>query len=154
MRDELAFAAPQGRSIDYDAMLKLAGGGKYKDAHRRFLFGSAADQLADKYGTKGSPISISTACASGVSAIQLGVEAIRRGETDAALCVATDSSVNVEALVRFSLLSALSTQNEAPERHQNRSRRTATVSCWPRAPAHWCWKAWKPRPRAARAFSA
>ncbi len=102
------------RSVDYDAMLKLSGGGKYKDAHRRFLFGSAADQLADKYGTKGSPISISTACASGVSAIQLGVEAIRRGETDAALCVATDSSVNVEALVRFSLLSALSTQNETP----------------------------------------
>ena len=96
-------------------MLKLSGGGKYRDAHRRFLFGSAADQLADKYGTKGSPISISTACASGVSAIQLGVEAIRRGETDAALCVATDSSVNVEALVRFSLLSALSTQNEAPQ---------------------------------------
>jgi 3-oxoacyl-[acyl-carrier-protein] synthase II len=114
MRDELAFAAPKGAPIDYDAMLKLCGGGKYKDAHRRFLFGSAADQLADKYGTKGSPISISTACASGVSAIQLGVEAIRRGETDAALCVATDSSVNVEALVRFSLLSALSTQNETP----------------------------------------
>jgi 3-oxoacyl-[acyl-carrier-protein] synthase II len=42
------------------------------------------------------------------------VEAIRRGETDAALCVATDSSVNAEALIRFSLLSALSTQNETP----------------------------------------
>ncbi|MGA7610718.1 MAG: beta-ketoacyl synthase N-terminal-like domain-containing protein, partial [Xanthobacteraceae bacterium] len=47
--------------------------------------------------------------------IQLGVEAIRRGETDAALCVATDGSVNPEALIRFSLLSALSTQNDPPE---------------------------------------
>jgi 3-oxoacyl-(acyl-carrier-protein) synthase len=77
--------------------------------HRRsiFLFGSVADHLAEKFGTKGSPISLSTACASGASAIQLGVEAIRRGEADAALCVGTDGSVNPEALIRFSLLSAL-----------------------------------------------
>ncbi len=50
----------------------------------------------------------------GATAIQLGVEAIRRGETDAALCVATDGSVNAEALIRFSLLSALSTHNDPP----------------------------------------
>src|SRR5205085_12577930 len=62
-----------------------------------------------------SPISLSTACASGGTAIQLGVEAIRRGEADAALCVATDGSVNPEALVRFSLLSALSTHNDPPQ---------------------------------------
>src|ERR671928_223058 len=35
--------------------------------------------------------------------------------TDAALCVATDASVNPEAMVRFSLLSALSTQNNPPQ---------------------------------------
>ena len=45
-----------------------------------------------------------------------GVEAIRRGETDAALCVGTDGSINQEALVRFSLLSALSTRNDIPEK--------------------------------------
>ena len=79
------------------------------------MFGSVADHLAETFGTKGSPISLSTACASGATAIQLGVEAIRRGEADAALCVATDGSVNPEALVRFSLLSALSTQNDPPQ---------------------------------------
>jgi len=99
---------------DYDDLLRVSGGGKYTRYHRRFLFGSVADFLADKYGTKGSPISLSTACASGATAIQLGVEAIRRGETDAALCVGTDGSVNPEALVRFSLLSALSMRNDAP----------------------------------------
>ncbi|MET0538831.1 MAG: beta-ketoacyl synthase N-terminal-like domain-containing protein, partial [Xanthobacteraceae bacterium] len=52
---------------------------------------------------------------SGASAIQLGLEAIRRGEADAALCVGTDGSVNPESLIRFSLLSALSTSNEPPE---------------------------------------
>jgi len=99
----------------YDDLLRVSGGGKYTRFHRRFLFGSVSDHLADTFGTKGSPISLSTACASGASAIQLGVEAIRRGETDAALCVATDGSVNLENLIRFSLLSALSMRNDAPQ---------------------------------------
>ncbi len=98
----------------YD-MLAISGGGKFAPYHRRFMFGSVAGYLSEKFGTKGSPISLSTACASGATAIQLGVEAIRRGETDAALCVATDGTVNPEALIRFSLLSALSTQNDPPQ---------------------------------------
>ena len=83
--------------------------------HRRFLLGSVADTLAEKFGTQGSPISLSTACASGATAVQLGVEAIRRGETDAALCIGTDGSINPEAVIRFSLLSALSTSNDPPQ---------------------------------------
>ena len=114
-RQELGRAIGASSEVDYDAMLRVSGGGKFAQYHRRFLFGSVADHLAEKFGTKGSPISLSTACASGASAIQLGVEAIRRGEADAALCVATDGSVNPEALVRFSLLSALSTHNDPPQ---------------------------------------
>src|SRR6201995_4652082 len=114
-RQELGRAIGSATEIDYDAMLRVSGGGRYTDYHRRFLFGSVADHLAEEFGTKGSPISLSTACASGATAIQLGVEAIRRGEADATLCVATDVSVNPEALVRFSLLSALSTQNDTPQ---------------------------------------
>jgi 3-oxoacyl-[acyl-carrier-protein] synthase II len=103
------------QDIDYDDLLRISGGGKYAPFHHRFMFGSIAARLAETFGTKGSPISLSTACASGATAIQLGVEAIRRGETDAALCVGADASINPEAVVRFSLLSALSTQNEPPE---------------------------------------
>jgi 3-oxoacyl-[acyl-carrier-protein] synthase II len=114
-RQELGRAIGASSEVDYDAMLRVSGGGKFARYHRRFLFGSVADHLAEKFGTKGSPISLSTACASGASALQLGVEAIRRGEADAALCVATDGSVNPEALVRFSLLSALSTHNDPPQ---------------------------------------
>jgi 3-oxoacyl-[acyl-carrier-protein] synthase II len=112
-RLELGRAAT-GQQLDYDDLLRVSGGGQYALYHRRFTFGSVATYLAETFGTKGSPISLSTACASGATSIQLGVEAIRRGETDAALCVATDGSVNPEALVRFSLLSALSTQNDPP----------------------------------------
>jgi len=97
-------------------LLRTSGGGRFAQVHARYLFGSVADHLCGTFGTKGSPISVSTACASGATAIQLGVEAIRRGETNAALCVATDGSINAEALVRFSLLSALSTYNGDPRR--------------------------------------
>jgi 3-oxoacyl-[acyl-carrier-protein] synthase II len=114
-REELGRAIGGSSEIDYDAILRVSGGGRYTQYHRRFLFGSVADHLAETFGTKGSPISLSTACASGASAIQLGVEAIRRGEADTALCVATDGSVNPEALIRFSLLSALSTNNDPPQ---------------------------------------
>ncbi|EUB96286.1 Beta-ketoacyl-acyl-carrier-protein synthase II [Rhizobium sp. CF080] len=79
-------------------------------------FGSISERLADKFGTRGLPVTLSTACASGVTAIQLGVEAIRQGRTDRSLVVATDGSVSAEALIRFSLLSALSTQNDPPEK--------------------------------------
>src|SRR6201986_4935215 len=112
-RRELGQAAGK-LELDYSDLLRVCSTGKYTAYHRRFTFGSVATNLAEAFGTKGSPISLSTACASGATSIQLGVEAIRRGETDAALCVATDGSVNPEALVRFSLLSALSTHNDPP----------------------------------------
>ena len=75
-RQVLAKAAGANSDINYDTLLRVAGGGKFVQYHRRFLFGSVADHLADTFGTKGSPISLSTACASGATAIQLGVEAI------------------------------------------------------------------------------
>lgn len=84
--------------------------------HEAALFGSISERLADRFGTRGLPVTLSTACASGATAIQLGVEAIRQGRTDRALTVATDGSVSAEALIRFSLLSALSTQNDPPEK--------------------------------------
>jgi 3-oxoacyl-[acyl-carrier-protein] synthase II len=112
-RFEIAAVAGANDKVTYADLLRVSG--NFPAYHKRFLFGSVADHLADKFGTKGSPISLSTACASGASAIQLGIEAIRRGETNAALCVGSDGSVNPESLIRFSLLSALSTQNDNPQ---------------------------------------
>lgn len=110
-----ALAQGANGDVTYVDLLAAASTGRFKEWHQLFLFGTVADRIADKFGTKGSPISLSTACSSGATAIQLGVEAIRRGETDAALCIGTDGSVNPESLIRFSLLSALSTSNEPPE---------------------------------------
>jgi 3-oxoacyl-[acyl-carrier-protein] synthase II len=114
-RRELAEASPHDGPVTYADLLAGARTGRFARFHELFLFGTVAERLADRFGTVGTPISLSTACSSGATAIQLGVEAIRRGETDAALCIGTDGSVNPESLIRFSLLSALSTQNETPE---------------------------------------
>ena len=112
-RIEVSARSGANDKVTYADMLRVSA--QFPAYHQRFLFGSVADHLAEKFGTQGSPISLSTACASGASAVQLGVEAIRRGETDAALCIGTDGSINPEALIRFSLLSALSTSNDTPQ---------------------------------------
>ncbi|MCL4768271.1 MAG: beta-ketoacyl-ACP synthase [Hyphomicrobiaceae bacterium] len=99
----------------YKRLLAAARASRHEELEEKFQFASAAEHLARRFGTRGLPVSVSTACASGATAIQLGVEAIRRGDADAALCIGTDSSVQLEALIRFSLLSALSTRNDPPE---------------------------------------
>jgi 3-oxoacyl-[acyl-carrier-protein] synthase II len=114
-REALSAACGANGAITYADLIRAATQGGFAAYHERFMLGSVACNLADRFGTRGSPISLSTACASGASAIQLGVEAIRRGEADAALCIGTDGSVNQESLIRFSLLSALSTSNDKPE---------------------------------------
>jgi 3-oxoacyl-[acyl-carrier-protein] synthase II len=114
-RIAVAQASGANGAVSYEDLLRATASGRFNPYHARFQFASVADHLAEMFGTKGSPVSLSTACASGATAIQLGVEAIRRGETDAALCIGTDGSVNAESLIRFSLLSALSTANDQPE---------------------------------------
>jgi 3-oxoacyl-[acyl-carrier-protein] synthase II len=113
-RQDLARASGKAAEITYTDILKGAASKDFSAMQHRFLFGSVGDELADRFGTKGAPISISTACATGATAIQLAAEAIRRGETEAALVVSADGSANQESLVRFSLLSALSTRNGDP----------------------------------------
>jgi 3-oxoacyl-[acyl-carrier-protein] synthase II len=96
----------------YRVLMRVAR--EYAASFGTFRFGILGEQVAEHFGTEGSPISLNTACASGATAIQLGVEAIRRGECAAVLAIGADGSVTVESLVRFSLLSALSTQNDPP----------------------------------------
>ncbi len=108
------------------ALARLAGSGRYvdqiraaagrRDLYETFLFGGVGERLAARFGTLGAPISMTTACATGATAIQTAVEAIQRGETPAAIAVGADASVQPEALIRFSLLSALSTRNQDPAR--------------------------------------
>lgn len=113
-RRALFDAADPTISDAYGRMIDVACRMNDDFEYRSTLYGYVAESLADRFGTKGAPISLTTACASGATSIQLGVEAIRRGDGDAALCVGTDCSVTAEAVIRFSLLSALSNANDVP----------------------------------------
>ena len=114
--DRLALYKGGDRENASDRILEVARGLNSSDMFDSAQFGTIADRLADAFGTTGLPITLSTACASGATAIQLGVEAIRRGECERALSIGADGSATAEALIRFSLLSALSTSNDVPEK--------------------------------------
>lgn len=103
------------RGNTYDRLLEAARSSQHSTMHSAVCFAATASRLHQKIGARGLPVTLSTACASGATAIQMGVESLRRGEADRVLAVGTDGSVTAEALVRFSLLSALSTHNENPE---------------------------------------
>jgi len=114
-RVAMAEKARVNGEVGYSDLLRVAREPQFAPVYETVKYGIIAEHLAAHFGTEGSPISLTTACASGATAIQLGVEAIRRGECTAALAVGADGSLTPEALVRFSLLSALSTQNDPPE---------------------------------------
>jgi len=109
-------AAARDGEPSYPLQLEACRKARHKDFFNTTQFGYIAERLAETFGTCGLPVTLSTACASGATAIQMGVEAIRRGEAERVLSIGTDGSVSAEALIRFSLLSALSTQNEPPEK--------------------------------------
>jgi 3-oxoacyl-[acyl-carrier-protein] synthase II len=113
-RIKMAEMAASNADTGYPEILRVAR--EFASTNGEFKFAIIGERLAEHFGTEGSPVSLNTACASGASAIQLGMEAIRRGECEAALAIGADASLTPESLVRFSLLSALSTQNDPPER--------------------------------------
>ncbi len=114
-RIEMAEKAAPDRDAQYSDLMRVAREPQFGPIYETLKYGIIGEHLATHFGTEGSPISLTTACASGGTAIQLGVEAIRRGECQAVLAVGADGSLTPESLVRFSLLSALSTQNDPPE---------------------------------------
>jgi 3-oxoacyl-[acyl-carrier-protein] synthase II len=72
-REALARKSGVNDNISYDDLIRAASSGEFSEFHHRYMFGSVHEALAEKFGPKGSPISLSPACASGASSIQLGV---------------------------------------------------------------------------------
>ncbi len=111
----LALEIGDGNKVAYKDIISATSQGAHRFNHPIFLSGGIAMRLAESYGATGAPVTINTACATGATVIQLAVEAIRRGETDAALVVAADASIVPDTIIRFYLLAALSTSNDPPE---------------------------------------
>jgi len=84
-----------------------------------FCRGQAAEGLAlltRCHGIHGYATSVHTACASGGQAIGTGMKIIRRGYVDRVLVGGFDSMISPIGIAGFCLLSALSTDNDTPER--------------------------------------
>ncbi|MFL6660594.1 MAG: beta-ketoacyl-[acyl-carrier-protein] synthase family protein [Rhizobacter sp.] len=72
--------------------------------------------LSLRFGFKGPCLTVSTACASGATAIAEGVELVRRGAADLVLAGGADSLVTYSALAGFLRLDVMSRQVGAPDR--------------------------------------
>ena len=72
--------------------------------------------LTRRFGIRGYATSVHTACASGGQAIGTALKLIRRGAVDRALAGGFDSMISPVGLAGFCLLSAVSTDNDTPER--------------------------------------
>jgi len=72
--------------------------------------------LTRRFGIRGYSTSVHTACASGGQAIGTALKLIRRGAVDRALAGGFDSMISPVGLAGFCLLSAVSADNDTPER--------------------------------------
>ena len=72
--------------------------------------------LTRRFGIHGYATSVHTACASGGQAIGTALKLIRRGSVDYALAGGFDSMISPVGLGGFCLLSAVSADNDTPER--------------------------------------
>ena len=72
--------------------------------------------LTRRFGIRGYATSVHTACASGGQAIGTALKLIRRGAVDRVLTGGFDSMISPVGLSGFCLLSAVSADNDAPQR--------------------------------------
>jgi 3-oxoacyl-[acyl-carrier-protein] synthase II len=84
-----------------------------------FCRGQAAEGLAlltKRYGIQGYATSVHTACASGGQALGTAMKLIRRGRVDRVLAGGFDSMISPVGIAGFCLLSAVSADNDTPQR--------------------------------------
>ncbi len=72
--------------------------------------------LTQRYGIRGYATSVHTACASGGQAVGTALKLIRRGTADRVLAGGFDSMISPVGLAGFCLLSAVSPDNDNPQR--------------------------------------
>jgi 3-oxoacyl-[acyl-carrier-protein] synthase II len=76
----------------------------------------AAGQVAILYGAKGPNLATCTACAAGNHAIGEAFRCIREGKADIMICGGTESMITPLSIAGFSIIKALSTRNDEPEK--------------------------------------
>ena len=74
----------------------------------------AASQVSRHLGLKGYISTVTTSCAAGTQAVGEGAEVLRRGDADVMMTGGTEAGISQLGLAGFSVMRALSTQNEEP----------------------------------------
>lgn len=77
---------------------------------------TAPGQVAIKFGLKGPNFAVVSACATGSNAIGEAAEVIRRGAADVVLAGGAEAGIVPLAFAGFTIMQAVSTRNEEPER--------------------------------------
>ncbi|GAB6183930.1 beta-ketoacyl-ACP synthase II [Thermodesulfovibrio hydrogeniphilus] len=76
----------------------------------------AAGQISIRYGIKGPNLAVTTACATGNHSIGEAFRMIQYGDADVMICGGTEAVIAPMAVAGFSVMKALSTRNDEPER--------------------------------------
>lgn len=77
---------------------------------------SPAGLVAIQNGARGPNMAIVTACATGTNSIGEATEMIRRGAADVMIAGSTESAINPITFAGMSIMGAISTRNDEPER--------------------------------------
>jgi 3-oxoacyl-[acyl-carrier-protein] synthase II len=111
----IGLGAPAFQEEQY-ARLVTQGPGSISPLTIPMMMPSAlAALLSLRFGFRGHCLTVSTACASGATAIAEGVELIRRGAADLVLAGGADSFVTYSALAGFLRLEVMSRQVDSPD---------------------------------------
>ncbi len=78
----------------------------------KMIYNIAAGNIAIKFGAKGPCVAVSTACATGTTAIGEGYRAILGGYIDAAICGGSEAAINDFAIAGFHACQTLSTSTD------------------------------------------
>jgi 3-oxoacyl-[acyl-carrier-protein] synthase II len=106
----------QQQRVDVAEMARLALSHYNPDRQQEHQLHMASAHLAESHDLQGPNYSCLTACAAGTQAIGEALELIRRDEADLMLAGGAHSMIYPTGVTGFSLLTALSTRNEEPDR--------------------------------------
>lgn len=110
-----AFRPEQG-AVDVVELCRLGARRYHPQGQHEHEYHRAAGHVAEYFDLQGPNYSCLTACAAGTQAIGEAVELIRRDDADLMLAGGSHSMIYPTGVTGFSLLTALSTRNDAPEK--------------------------------------